>query len=93
MTTPPWLSALNLSTGFPLSDALSALPLLRNGSSSTSAGTALAEAAPGTSSVCQQLSRYLGWAFERVASLDIHIVQRRNQSSPTVPNRRSRQVS
>ena len=41
----------------------------------------------------EELSRYLGWAFERVASLDIHIVQRRNQSSPTVPNRRSRQVS
>tara|TARA_B110001452_G_scaffold188891_1_gene159180 strand:- start:21 stop:866 length:846 start_codon:yes stop_codon:yes gene_type:complete len=61
MATPPWLSALNLSTGFPLSDALSALPQFRNGSSSTSAGTALAEAtAPGTSSVCQQLSRYIG---------------------------------
>ena len=40
----------------------------------------------------EELSRYLGWAFERVASLDLHIVQRTSSAlfnRPTFPNRRS----
>lgn len=63
MATPPWLSALNLSTGLPLSDALSPLPLLNNGSH-----TALADV-PGASSVCQQLSRYIGCPCTEIPGL------------------------